>query len=537
MSMSSLSLAQKLGGAFTLAVGALVAVSCLSLVVIRGQAQELADMAREDMPMAVIAARIDGNLMDQDIEYQRMLRAGWAQRAGSAQAAQWLQDGARQFAELTQASEADYKAINALKDQAADDPDAEVVALYRSLGEQVAAIDEMQSRYEADVGKVIAALQGGRLDEAMELNNAVRESRKKAEEGIGAFIKRVNEVTTNNAAAAEAEARQDQLVIQVSAVLATLIAGGLAFVILRSTLSRLKTATDAVGRVAEGDLTGRIVADGSDEVGRLLAGLERMQGQLVQVVGSVRGNAESVATASSQIAQGNADLSQRTEEQASSLQQTAASMEQLGTTVQQNADNARQANQLAAGASTVAKQGGAVVGQVVETMRGIEDSSRRIAEIIGTIDGIAFQTNILALNAAVEAARAGEQGRGFAVVAGEVRVLAQRSAEAAREIKTLIDTSVQRVDQGTQLVAQAGERMQDIVAAVQRVSDVVAEITSASTEQAQGVAQVGQAVSQMDQVTQQNAALVEEGAAAADSLRQQAQQLVAAVSTFRLKAA
>jgi methyl-accepting chemotaxis protein len=254
----------------------------------------------------------------------------------------------------------------------------------------------------------------------------------------------------------------------------------------------------------------------------------------VKVVGQVRGNADSVATASAQIAQGNADLSQRTEEEASALQQTAATMEQLGTTVRQNAENAQQANQLAHGASAVALQGGKVVGQVVQTMKGISDSSRKIADIIGTIDGIAFQTNILALNAAVGAARAGEQGRGFAVVAGEVRNLAQRSAEAAKEIKRLIGASVERVEQGSALVDRAGQTMNDVVNSIRRVTDIVGEISAASVQQSTGVNQVGEAVGQMDQVTQQNAALVEESAAAAESLRGQAAALVQAVAAFKL---
>ena len=292
----------------------------------------------------------------------------------------------------------------------------------------------------------------------------------------------------------------------------------------------LKMAADAV---ASGDLAVRIPVRAGDS-GSVLAAMALMRDQLAQTVRLVRQNAESVATASSQIANGNADLSSRTEQQASSLQETASSMEQLGATVRQNADNARQANQLAASSSTVAQQGGAMVRDVVDTMRGINESSRRIADIIGVIDGIAFQTNILALNAAVEAARAGEQGRGFAVVAGEVRTLAQRSAEAAREIKALIGTSVERVEQGSALVDRTGTTMQEIVQSIARVSDIVAEITSASVEQSQGVHQVGQAVQQMDQVTQQNAALVEESAAAAASLRQQAQQLVQSVSSFRL---
>jgi methyl-accepting chemotaxis protein len=289
----------------------------------------------------------------------------------------------------------------------------------------------------------------------------------------------------------------------------------------------------AVSRVADGDLSQPLRAQPGDTTS-VLANVVRMQSSLSRVVADVRANSESVATASAQIAQGNQDLSQRTEEQASALQQTAATMEQLNATVRNNADSAKQANQLAQGACDVAAHGGDVVGQVVGTMQGISDSSRKIGDIIGVIDGIAFQTNILALNAAVEAARAGEQGRGFAVVASEVRSLAQRSAEAAKEIKTLIGRSVEQVEQGTVLVDQAGKTMGDIVDSIKRVSDIVGEISSASQEQSSGISQVGEAVSQMDQVTQQNAALVEESAAAAESLKGQAQQLVQAVAVFKL---
>jgi methyl-accepting chemotaxis protein-1 (serine sensor receptor) len=261
-----------------------------------------------------------------------------------------------------------------------------------------------------------------------------------------------------------------------------------------------------------------------------------MQQGLVATVQAVRGNAESVSVASTQIAQGNNDLSQRTEEQASALQQTSAAMEQLGTTVRHNADNARQAGELASAASAVAVRGGDVVGQVVTTMNGIHDSAQHIGEIIGVIDGIAFQTNILALNAAVEAARAGEQGRGFAVVAGEVRTLAQRSADAAKEIRKLITASTARVTQGSELVERAGSTMQEVVASVRRVSELVAAISTASREQSLGVDQIGQAVAQMDMTTQQNAALVEESAAAATSLQLQAGELVDAVAVFRCDA-
>ncbi|WP_301260590.1 methyl-accepting chemotaxis protein [Eleftheria terrae] len=315
-------------------------------------------------------------------------------------------------------------------------------------------------------------------------------------------------------------------------------------VIMFTGLLYLRRRTSAVlgdvGRVASGIAAGRldqsIDLGVAGEEGDLLRTMHRMQQQLSDVVGTIRSGADSVATASSQIAQGNQDLSQRTEQQASALQQTAATMEQLGSTVRNNADSAAQANQLALGASSVAARGGDVVGKVVSTMQGISDSSRKIGDIIGVIDGIAFQTNILALNAAVEAARAGEQGRGFAVVASEVRSLAQRSAGAAKEIKSLIGRSVEQVEQGTVLVDQAGRTMDEIVGSIQRVSDIVAEITSASAEQSSGVQQVGNAVTQMDHTTQQNAALVEESAAAAESLKGQARQLVQAVAVFQLPA-
>ncbi len=293
-----------------------------------------------------------------------------------------------------------------------------------------------------------------------------------------------------------------------------------------------EAATLAQG-VAAGDLSMPIDLRRGDE-SSLMSQLKTMQSSLVDVVGNVRQSAENVATASVQIAQGNADLANRTEQQASALEETAASMEELASTVRQTADNAAQGNQLAMGASTIAVRGGEVVDQVIGTMKNINDSSKKIADIISVIDGIAFQTNILALNAAVEAARAGEQGRGFAVVATEVRNLAQRSAAAAKEIKTLINNSVEQVEQGSTLVATAGSTMIEVVTAIRRVTDIMGEISSASNEQSMGVAQVCEAVTQMDQVTQQNAALVEESAAAAESLKSQAEALVHSVAVFKL---
>ncbi|ABD68734.1 methyl-accepting chemotaxis sensory transducer [Rhodoferax ferrireducens T118] len=302
----------------------------------------------------------------------------------------------------------------------------------------------------------------------------------------------------------------------------------------RSISSRVDAARLAAQRIGEGDLSQPLSAAGKDEIGQLLQALSTMQDNLSRVVSNVRQGSESVATASAEIAQGNQDLSARTESQASALEETAASMEELSSTVKQNADNAKQANQLAQSASSVAIQGGEVVAQVVDTMKGINTSSQRISDIISVIDGIAFQTNILALNAAVEAARAGEQGRGFAVVASEVRSLAGRSADAAKEIKNLINDSVERVEQGTALVGQAGATMTEVVSSIRRVTDIMGEISAASSEQSAGVSQVGEAVTQMDQATQQNAALVEEMAAAASSLKSQAQDLVGTVAVFKL---
>jgi methyl-accepting chemotaxis protein-1 (serine sensor receptor) len=315
-----------------------------------------------------------------------------------------------------------------------------------------------------------------------------------------------------------------------------LLAGVIGAALVRGIVRPLEEAVRIAGAVAGGDLTQSIDVRSNDETGRLMRALKEMNDGLVKIVGQVRGGTDTIATASGQIAAGNLDLSSRTEQQAGSLEETASSMEELTSTVKQNADNARQANALAVSASEVAGKGGAVVAQVVDTMRAIDASSARIADIIGVIDGIAFQTNILALNAAVEAARAGEQGRGFAVVASEVRNLAQRSAAAAKEIKTLIDDSVHKVHHGSELVDQAGATMAEIVQSVSRVTDIMAEITAASQEQTAGIEQVNSAITQMDQATQQNAALVEEASAAAQSLREEAAALARAVGTFRLDA-
>ena len=335
-------------------------------------------------------------------------------------------------------------------------------------------------------------------------------------------------------AGANSAATTSQFALEAGAAVSIAIGILLAILVTRSITRPILQAVHAAEAMSDGNLATGIAVQGKDETARLLQALSGMQTNLAGIVGNVRQGSEGVATASAEIAQGNHDLSARTEQQASALEETAASMEELSSTVKQNADNAKQANQLAQSASTVAVRGGEVVGQVVETMKGINDASRKISDIISVIDGIAFQTNILALNAAVEAARAGEQGRGFAVVASEVRSLAGRSAEAAKEIKNLINTSVERVEQGTTLVDQAGVTMTEVVGSIKRVTDLMGEISAASSEQSQGVAQVGEAITQMDQVTQQNAALVEEMAAAASSLKSQAQELVGTVAVFKL---
>jgi methyl-accepting chemotaxis protein-1 (serine sensor receptor) len=375
--------------------------------------------------------------------------------------------------------------------------------------------DAARGLIEGDLGRLHGEI-AGVLDELIQLQVRVAEAEFKQAETLSERIRGFNSILS---------------------VLGVVLGIVIAVVITRRLIAQLGAEPSdlaaAAERVAGGDLGAS--GDRPAPAGSVMASMQAMRASLAAVVAQVRGGAETIATASAQIAQGNQDLSTRTEQQASSLQETAASMEQLGTTVRQNADNARQANQLAQGASGVAQQGGAVVAQVVATMKGIDESSRRIADIIGTIDGIAFQTNILALNAAVEAARAGEQGRGFAVVAGEVRNLARRAADAAREIKTLITDSVERVGEGSALVDRAGTTMNEVVGSIRRVTDIMGEISSASVEQSSGVSQVGEAVGQMDRVTQQNAALVEESAAAAESLRQQAMRLVEAVAVFRLE--
>lgn len=407
-------------------------------------------------------------------------------------------------------------------------------------------LERIESRYGSVALAIVQSIADGQRAKAEEQMNAecrplLVQLTRSAEKFIEYSVSRRSS-DRDEAQALHQQARQHLMIIAAISLLAAI---GLVLFITRSIVRSLgadpNRLAEVASRIANGDL-GESISAVSEKgrpapAGSVLAAMEHMQVNLRRIVSEVRSGSDSIATASREIAQGNLDLSARTEQQAASLQQTAASMHELGSTVRKNADTARQASQLAANASATAHTGGDVVTEVVQTMRDIDESSHKIASIISVIDGIAFQTNILALNAAVEAARAGEQGRGFAVVAGEVRNLAQRSAGAAKEIKGLIEDSVQRVERGAALADKAGTTMTEIVASIRQVADLMTEISAATSEQTDGVLQVGQAVSQMDQATQQNAALVEEGAAAAEGLREQAQRLVSLVAAFRLEQA
>ncbi|QOL47730.1 methyl-accepting chemotaxis protein [Massilia litorea] len=398
-----------------------------------------------------------------------------------------------------------------------------------------AKILEQRKLYSASRDGAVKAKAAGNEEEAARLlDEKFTPASKLYQELLQELVVMQRSSIDATAKAIDATATRSTTIIAVLTAGAVLLGAILSWLLTTGITRPIRAAVELAETVAGGDLTRTIDTDTKDETGALLRALRHMNDSLVKIVTQVRNGTDTIATGSAEISAGNLDLSARTEQQAGALEETAASMEELTTTVRQNADNARQANQLSIAASEVAAQGGAVVGQVITTMGSINESSRKIVDIIGVIDGIAFQTNILALNAAVEAARAGEQGRGFAVVASEVRNLAQRSAAAAKEIKVLIGDSVDKVDVGAKLVDQAGATMEQVVSSIRRVTDIMAEITHASQEQTGGIEQVNQAIGQMDQVTQQNAALVEEAAAAAGSMQDQAAQLAQVVGVFKL---
>ncbi|QNK68913.1 methyl-accepting chemotaxis protein [Variovorax sp. PAMC26660] len=400
-----------------------------------------------------------------------------------------------------------------------------------------AGIKKKRGDYVELRNQILKLKADGHLDEAAKLTDTrLLPALDGYDASIRAMVAHQQQDIDKTAAAIDAQYRSGRVYLIALAVFSVALGSVLAWLLTQSITQPIAEALLIAETVAAGDLSQEFETERGGDFGRLLRGMGEMEDTLTDLVTRIKASTDSIAVASRQIAAGNQDLSSRTEQQASSLEQTAASMEELTSTVKQNADNARQANQLAVSASAVAVKGGSVVSQVVGTMGSINDSSRKIVDIIGVIDGIAFQTNILALNAAVEAARAGEQGKGFAVVASEVRSLAQRSAAAAKEIKTLIGDSVEKVAEGSKQVAEAGRTMEEIVGSVKRVTDIMGEITAASQEQTSGIEQINQAITQMDQATQQNAALVEEASAAAQSLQEQADSLVQAVSTFKLDA-
>lgn len=516
MSIASMKVSTRLSLAFGAVVAMLLVVSALSIFNLRMARDELDDVVNDKFPKTVWA----NDIIDQLNMVARAMRNTLI-----------LDDVALQTAELKRLDEAKVVISKNLDLLTAKIQSPEGKAILTKLL-------EARTHYLVDQERFVKLVNNGVIVEAKDhMLNAVRKSQQAYIDAVTKVIEFQTELMNRDGKEAISSANTAVTLVLALSGAALLLAAVVAVLITRGLTAQLGGepgyAAEAVKRIAAGDLTQPIVLKQGDSTS-LLASMAAMQTQLSSVVTQIKQAVDTVATGASEIAAGNTDLSQRTEEQASSLEETASSMEELTSTVKQNADNAKQANQLAISASDVAVKGGMVVGNVVDTMESIAKSSKKIADIISVIDGIAFQTNILALNAAVEAARAGEQGRGFAVVASEVRNLAQRSAAAAKEIKDLIGDSSTKVDSGSKLVAEAGATMDEVVQSVKRVTDIMAEISAASMEQSSGIEQVNQAIVQMDQVTQQNAALVEESAAAAESMQQQAGVLAETVAVFRV---
>jgi len=519
--MKNLKIGARLGLGFGLVLALLLAVATIGLsrlAATQDRLQQIVDVNNRQASLAVamriavnqvVAATREILLLDEPAAKQAVRAAMERSRANYDEAERRLGEMLQSAHDTSEAEKALFERTRAVRGQV------------RPLTDKVVALG-MEDK-DAEAVKL--------------LMTEVKPLQQKWFEALGELAAKQEADSAEAAATAASSYRAARLLMAGCTLLAVAMGAGAAVLITRSISRPIAQAVRFAQTVAAGDLSTRIDTSARDETGDLLRALAGMNDSLVRIVGQVRASSDSIATGSAQISSGSADLSQRTEEQASNLEQTASSMEQMSATVKQNAETVRSATEVAGCASAAAVKGGEVVGQVVSTMQEINTSSKKIADIISVIDGIAFQTNILALNAAVEAARAGEQGRGFAVVAGEVRSLAQRSAEAAREIKALIGESVVKVENGHALVGQAGEAMDDIVRQVQRVSQLINEIGTATTEQSQGIQQVAQAVTQLDDVTQQNAALVEQSTAAADSLKQQASRLVDAVSVFRLSPA
>ncbi|MDL2357529.1 MAG: methyl-accepting chemotaxis protein [Pseudomonadota bacterium] len=513
MNIRNMGIGQRLAIGFGVVIALLVMLAGLSYSRIGGLNQEVTSMVKEHYPKTVVANGIKADVNEVTRSMLNVLIMSDPDQIKL------------ELANMDKKNASATAALAALNDSTTDPRGQEILK----------AIAAIRAKFIPGQAAFIALINADQKENAMvKFMFSMRPQQAKYFDQLDKFTAYQNQIMVEAGDAAAAVSKRTQLLILLLAVGASVISVAVALFATRSITGPLSEAVDIAKRVADGDLTSVIEVNSNDETGQMMEALKHMNSSLTRIVAEVRSGTESIASASGQIASGNLDLSNRTEQQAASLGQTSGSMRELTDTVQQNADNARQANQLAAKASEVAIRGGSVVSHVIDTMGSITASSKKIVDIIGVIDGIAFQTNILALNAAVEAARAGEQGRGFAVVAAEVRSLAQRSAAAAKEIKTLIGDSVDKVREGSTLVEQAGVTMEEVVASVRRVTDIMGEITSASQEQSVGIANVNMSIVEMDETTQQNAALVEQAAAAAASMQEQAAKLARVVSVFKL---